>query len=225
MSNQRAGICYIVGAGSFAEVIAPGPLDFVIAADGGYLHLAAAGVRVDLLMGDFDSLAGIPDGVRVQRFPSEKDDTDMMIAIKAGLELGFRRFALYGSVGGRLDHTLANAQALRYLSRRGAAGYMMGEGMALTVIERGEQRFPARCRGLISVFSVGDTAEGVWIEGLKYPLRDARLTCDMPQGVSNEFTGVPARIGVKRGALLLLWWDGAFSPKEAFKLRGEKAPE
>lgn len=217
--NPKRGICHIVGASSFHERLQPGPLDYVIAADGGYSHVLSAGVRPNLLMGDFDSLDHIPEGVAIERQPPEKDDTDMMIAIKAGLRFGFRRFVLYGGLGGRLDHTIANAQALCYLAKNNAAGYLVGDGVVLTVIENGAQRFPASCRGYVSVFCMGDQALGVRIRGLKYPLTDARLSCDTPLGVSNEFTGAPGLIGVQNGALLILWYDDAPNQRSWFELR------
>ena len=59
---------------------------------------------------------------------------------------------------------------------------------------------------------MGDRAEGVTLQGLLYPLENGTLTCDVPLGVSNEFTGVPAQIGVECGTLLLMWrHNGAFT--------------
>ena len=42
------------------------------------------------------------------------------------------------------------------------------------------------------------------LEGLKYPLKDAELTDDVPLGISNQFTGVRSRIAVQDGTLLLM---------------------
>lgn len=76
-----------------------------------------------LLLGDFDSLAEVPALPHVERVPVEKDDTDMMLAIKRGLERGETLFHLYGGMGGqRTDHTVANLQALLYLADHGAEG-------------------------------------------------------------------------------------------------------
>ena len=55
-----------------------------------------------------------------RRLPVEKDDTDTLAAIRAGLEQGCGLFSIYGGTGGkRLDHTLANLQSLLFLRRRG----------------------------------------------------------------------------------------------------------
>ena len=107
--------CYIFGAGDFDGLEErPGAEDYVIAADGGYTACRRAGVEPQLLLGDFDSLAEVPALPHVERVPVEKDDTDMMLAIKWGLERGETLFHLYGGMGGqRTDHTVANLQAPR----------------------------------------------------------------------------------------------------------------
>ena len=114
--------CYIFGAGDFDGLEErPGAEDYVIAADGGYTACRRAGVEPQLLLGDFDSLAEVPALPHVERVPVEKDDTDMMLAIKRGLERGETLFHLYGGMGGqRTDHTVANLQALLYLADHGA---------------------------------------------------------------------------------------------------------
>lgn len=115
--------CYIVGAGDFtARGFAPGPGDLILTADGGYRALHRLGTTPDLLLGDFDSLGDepLPPGLPVLRFPARKDDTDTGLALRHGLMLGFRDFALYGCAGGRTDHLLANFQSMARVSRLGA---------------------------------------------------------------------------------------------------------
>ena len=115
--------CYIVGAGDFTpRGFAPVPGDLVLAADGGYRALYSLGYTPDLLLGDFDSLGDIPlpPGLPVLRFPARKDDTDTGLALRHGLDRGFRDFALYGCAGGRVDHLLANLQSMARVSRLGA---------------------------------------------------------------------------------------------------------
>ena len=116
--------CYIVGAGDFTpRGFAPVPGDLVLAADGGYRALYSLGYMPDLLLGDFDSLGDLPlpPDLPVLRFPARKDDTDTGLALRHGLDRGFRDFALYGCAGGRVDHLLANLQSMARVSRLGAA--------------------------------------------------------------------------------------------------------
>ena len=198
--------CFILGAGPFFGLpVPPGPEDYLIAADGGYRHCQAAGLVPDLLLGDFDSLQGLPPGVEVLRFPVDKDDTDSMLAIKLGLEKGFETFHIYGGTGGRPDHTLANLQGLAYLAERGARGYLYDRSFVFTALRNGRIRLPARSEGIFSVFALGETARGVSILGGRYPLVDGELSPYFPLGVSNHFEGRPVEITVQQGCLLAGW--------------------
>lgn len=197
--------CYIFGAGEMTALHRwPQPGDYVIAADGGWNACREVGLAPDLLLGDFDSLAELPSGVAMERHPVEKDDTDMMLAIKRGLALGYEEFHLYGGMGGRrTDHTVANLQALLYLANRGAQGWLYGQGEVYTGIHNNTIVFPARKRGLLSVFCLGGTARGVTIHGAQYEVTDAMLTADFPLGVSNHFAGKEVKISVCDGSLLI----------------------
>lgn len=207
--NQGAEVtdmaCYIFGAGDFDGLEErPGAEDYVIAADGGYTACRRAGVEPQLLLGDFDSLAEVPALPHVERVPVEKDDTDMMLAVKRGLERGETLFHLYGGMGGqRTDHTVANFQALLYLADHGARGWLHGRGERWTAIRDGSIVFPARPEGILSVFCVGPDAEGVTIRGAQYPLEGATLTASVPLGVSNHFIGQDIMVEVTHGSLLL----------------------
>ena len=222
--------CYIVGAGDFTpRGFAPVPGDLVLAADGGYRALCSLGYTPDLLLGDFESLGDLPlpPDLPVLRFPARKDDTDTGLALRHGLDRGFRDFALYGCAGGRVDHLLANLQSMARVSRLGAtirlaapeydAWALTGPAPdtpapatpaapdALAPAAAAVLALPPRPGGtLVSVFCHGDRAEGVTLTGLAYPLSDAALAGDFPLGVSNRrLEGRPAAVAVRRGTLLI----------------------
>lgn len=211
--------CYIVGAGDFTpRGFAPVPGDLVLAADGGYRALCSLGYTPDLLLGDFDSLGDLPlpPDLPVLRFPARKDDTDTGLALRHGLDRGFRDFALYGCAGGRVDHLLANLQSMARVSRLGATIRLAApeyDAWALTGPApdapapgpAATLTLPDRPGGtLVSVFCHGDRAEGVTLTGLSYPLDGADLTADFPLGVSNRrLEGQPATVSVRRGTLLI----------------------
>ena len=177
---------------------------FVIAADGGLRHTQSLNITPNAVLGDFDSLGFFPEGANV--FPVEKDDTDAMLAVRLGLRQGCGEFLLYGSLDGpRLDHTVANFQTLQYLADHGAVGYLIGNTTMVTVVKNGKITFPAGCSGTVSVFCMGQDAEGVTETGLFYGIEDGVFTSGFPLGVSNHFTGKKAEISVKNGSLLVLW--------------------
>ena len=197
--------CIIFCAGGFetlAEPIREG--DFLMAADGGLVHLQKLGLTPDGILGDFDSLGYVPQDAKV--FPVEKDDTDAMLAVRQGLKLGYRRFVIYGGLDGpRLDHTVANFQTLQFLADHGATGYLAGNTYMATVVKNGSVRFSAEATGILSVFCMGADATGVTIRGTKYGLENGTLSAGFPLGVSNHFVGQAAEIFVENGSLLILW--------------------
>ena len=207
------GNCVIFCAAGFDALAAPlTGEDFLIAADGGLAHTQKLGLVPNEILGDFDSLGYAPQGANV--FPVEKDDTDAMLAVRRGLDLGYRSFVLYGSLDGpRLDHTVANFQTLQFLADHGAFGYLVGENCLVTVVKDGGICFPAGTEGTVSVFCLGRDARGVTLEGLYYPLENGTLTAGFPLGVSNHFTGELARIRVEDGSLLVLWDRGNGFPE------------
>ena len=199
------GKCLVFCAAGFDQLLQPvGSDDLIIAADGGLEHLKKIDLEPDEILGDFDSLGYTPRDARV--FPVEKDDTDAMLAARRGLELGYGEFIFYGSLDGpRLDHTVANFQTLQFLTDRGADAYLAGKHQIVTVVKNGGLSFGPEAEGILSVFCMGEAAKGVTLEGLHYPLEDGILTPGFPLGVSNHFTGQPARITVKEGSLLVIW--------------------
>ncbi len=78
--------CFIFAAGSFYGLRErPVPGDLVIAADAGYRICRGEGIVPDLLLGDFDSMEPPAGFAQVRRLPVEKDDTDTLAALRAGL--------------------------------------------------------------------------------------------------------------------------------------------
>ncbi|MDE7184580.1 MAG: thiamine diphosphokinase [Lachnospiraceae bacterium] len=205
--------CIIIGAGVCDTELLKKQLvlrdeDLCIAADGGLTYLLQIGITPDIVLGDMDSLnmQGVTGSFQVKKLPIEKDDTDMLAAIKEGLAAGYEQFELYGALGGRLDHTLANIQCLLYLLNRGARGTIVGNDVALMLIKDTKISFAADFseKGRrISVFAFGGDADGVSERGLKYLLDAVTIKQEFPIGVSNEFTGEAAEVEVQRGMLLL----------------------
>lgn len=213
--NKNSGKCIIIGAGDLTMgELAVKEEDYVIAVDGGLSYCGVLGVEPDLVLGDFDSVneqereairilqEQVPE--KIVELPVEKDDTDMLAALKHGLELGYVDFRIYAGTGGRFDHTLANIQCLLYLKNHGATGYLVdGTGMIL-VLQNEAVHFQKSLEGYLSLFSLGKEARGVTIRGMKYPLEGYTLSNDYPVGISNEFIGEEASIEVEDGELVCM---------------------
>jgi thiamine pyrophosphokinase len=190
---------------------------YIICADGGLGHALAAGVAPDVVIGDFDSVSGddiakIPDdgSVEVIRLNPEKDDTDMVAAVKYAISKGFSDFVIVGGLSGRFDHSIGNVQALSFLLDMKCRGWIIDGANRCTMI--GSDRSGAgginiepALSGYFSVLSYTERSEGVTIRNAKYETEKALFTHSYPIGVSNEFTeGKCAEISVDDGRLLII---------------------
>lgn len=210
---ERKGKCILVCAGELRlEAIPVEEGDFVIAVDGGLGYCTALRIEPDLILGDFDSVGEreaemiatlqAQGSRRLVRLPREKDDTDTIAALKEGLHRGYTEFCIYGGMGGRFDHTLANIQALLYLRNHGARGYLADSVGEMHVLKDEKIRFQRGMKGILSLFSLVEESRGVTIEGMKYLLDQATVRNDFPVGISNEFIGEDASVTVEHGTLL-----------------------
>jgi thiamine pyrophosphokinase len=181
----------------------------VLAADGGVAHALALGLRVEAVIGDFDSARpedveeAVGSGARIEPHPEEKDATDLELTLDAGLELGAKRLVVLADDGGRLDHVLS---ALLLLASAKYADVRLDAqvGRALVHVIRGERTFEGEPGELVSLLALDGPAEGVSTEGLRYPLADERLEAGSSRGVSNVFVDREARVSVARGVVLVV---------------------
>jgi len=190
---------------SVAAVLAPRGL--VIAADSGLRHALALGRAVDLVVGDLDSVdardldAATAAGSAVESHPTDKDATDLELALDAALIRGARRVTVVGGHGGRLDHFLANALLLaagRYAALRLDAWM----GRAHVTVVRDSCALTGERGSLCSLLAVGGEAGGVSTTGLRYPLRDDVLVPGSTRGVSNELVAEEATVVIETGTVL-----------------------
>lgn len=187
------------------EIIEVNSGDKIICADRGYEYALIRGIKPHMLIGDFDSChAPLPEDIEIHRCVPEKDDTDTLLAVKTALDLGAEKIVLYGVLGGRLDHTIANIQTLIYIRRRGCFGEIRSTDNTAAVYGTGEHRLPAREGWYLSIFSMSEETEIKRLRGVKYPLTDYLMTTEFPIGVSNEITADEAVLEIGRGEALVI---------------------
>lgn len=199
--------CYIFGGaeiGNYGFIKIPEDA-FVIAADSGITHLKGFGAEPNIIMGDFDSCPVPAEySCEIIRFKPEKDDTDLMLAVKKALSLGFENIYILGATGGRLDHTIAAIQTLEYISEHGAHGAIFDENNAVYVQSVGKRRYKADKNCYFSVLSLTDESV-VSIRGAKYELENAVIVRSFPLGVSNQFAADHAEIELLKGKVLIIY--------------------
>lgn len=198
----------------------------VVAADGGATAAEALGLRIDLLVGDGDSLgpAGLERfvraGVEVERSPVDKDETDTELALLAALRRGADRLTLLGALGGRrLDHELANLWLLGHpaLGRVSAAILDATARVRLLQAPNADGHparldLPGRVGALVSLLPFSGDAVGITTEGLRYPLRDELLRLGPARGISNVRLTPTASVTLRAGRLLVIEEPGTLSP-------------
>lgn len=193
----------IIGAGEFLEnKIDIQENDLIIAADGGYKHCLSVNVMPHLVVSDFDSYHEDIKGVEVIRCVPEKDDTDMLLAIHEGIKRGYDEFIIYGALGGRIEHSFANIQCLKYLCEQGYTAKIKSGDCCVQVVNDIIE-FEKENQGYISVFSLSDSSV-VTIENLKYTLNHGKLSTSYPLGIDNEFIGKDSKITVHEGCVLVI---------------------
>jgi thiamine pyrophosphokinase len=181
--------------------------DFIVCADGGYTFACNENIQPHVLVGDFDSLADVPDQLpercRVIRANREKNETDTLLSLQCGMEAGCDSFVVVGGIGGRLDHTFANLQLLNYAANRNISMWLMDKNNRVTLTLPGILRIPRAEGYYLSVLAFNAQCKGVTLGNVKYPLSDALLTDEFPLGISNEIQGSEARIELREGRLLV----------------------
>lgn len=190
--------------GSVAGLGQPG---LVVAADSGMDHALGLGVDVDVLVGDLDSVSGRgldrarAAGVRVAEHPSEKDETDLELAVREVLTAGARRLTVVGGHGGRLDHLLANVALLASPALAGVEVRALMGPAAVSVV-RSRTVLTGRPGEVVSLLALLGDAGGVTTTGLRYALRGERLSAGSPRGVSNQFLVREAVVTIGSGTLV-----------------------
>lgn len=203
----------IVGASdfnakSFTQMDAEGLFDVVVAVDGGFNHLEELGHRPDILIGDFDSLEKRPGGIHKISYSPDKDKSDMELALDYASKQGASCVFAFGALGQRLDHALANLQVFAKFSEECGKVIVVGKDEQVffatgpSVLE-----FEARNSATISVFAMSEQAEGVFIRGLKWELDNAVFSSRTSLGLSNQFIGKAAMIGVECGTIAVILLD------------------
>ena len=193
--------CIIIGAGSFNNPkIIKEKDDLLICADGGYLYARKQDLKVDLLVGDFDSLKDIPLDVQTVKLNKIKDETDLYIAIEEGIKRGYQTFDIYGALGGRIEHTIANIQILANLKSKGLTAKLIDDKTIVEMLSTGTYIYNERC-GYISLFSYTNEST-ITIKNLLYEVNNKTISNEFPLGIDNEFIGKESTVTVHNGLVL-----------------------
>lgn len=185
-----------------------------VVADGGLRHALHLGVQPDIVVGDLDSadpqrLAEVAaKGAEVRRSPAAKDETDLELALLAALEKGGTTLRLIGALGGRLDQTLGNLQLLTLPALQGRDVRIVNGRETTWVAHPGSTSLSGAAGDTISLIPLTTSVEGIYTQGLHYPLQGEALRVGPSRGVSNVMTAAAAEVRFASGLLLIVHTTG-----------------
>ncbi len=185
------------------------PDDFILCADGGTRHALALGLTPHLVIGDFDSLDPAmaqrlaQEGVTLQRFPRDKDYTDLELALQAAEARHPKKVLLLAALGGRLDQTLANVFLLAHPRYRHLPVTLVHGPERAWVVDQSITLY-GQPGDLVSVLPLTPEVHGLTYTGLRWHLRQATLFLGSSRGVSNQMVGHQAHITLRSGVILVI---------------------
>jgi thiamine pyrophosphokinase len=206
-------VVFIVSGGEFGdpaffrEQKAKAAPAAVICADGGARHLDAAGIIPDLIVGDMDSLDAQKQayyearGCPFIRHPRRKDETDTELALHEAFRMEPVEIWIWGALGHRMDHALANISLLVQGMDKGVEVKLIDEWCELFLIA-GRMVLDGEIGQTVSLFPFTGPAIGVTLTGFEFPLTKAVMEIGRPYGVSNRLMTVRGVIEVDSGCLL-----------------------
>lgn len=175
--------------------------DFVICADSGYDRAAEHGIEPNVIIGDMDSVASKPDNINSIVYPSHKDCTDGELAVMYVKEHKFDKVILFGMIGTRIDHTLANISLLKQL--KGIDAVIIDANNEIRYTED-EIVICGAPGDIVSVIPFDGDCADVSNDGLEYPLSHSVIKSGTGLGVSNVMLGNSCRITVGNGKAFII---------------------
>jgi thiamine pyrophosphokinase len=186
------------------------PDPWIIAADGGARQAQYFDLQPHLLIGDMDSLspqevtAVALRGAEIQRFPAEKDETDLELALLHAASAGVQHIRIFAGLGDRLDQTISNIYLLALPALRALDVRIVAGKQAVWLAYPGETVIHGEVDDTVSLIPLNGEVTGVRTENLYYPLNHETLRFGPARGVSNVMTARIAHIWLENGVLLIV---------------------
>jgi thiamine pyrophosphokinase len=183
----------------------------VIAADSGLHGAIDLGLRVNVVIGDMDSvdkavLAAVEaNGTTITELPRDKDSSDAELALLKAVEMGAQKIVLITKGGGRLDHELGVFAVLQNPGLRNCAIQAMWDNSILHLIHGpAAVTISGKLGSNVGLIAAGGSALGITTQGLKWTLANETLTPHSSRGISNQLIEETATISLQAGSLFVV---------------------
>lgn len=184
--------------------------DYIICADGGANHAYKMNITPNYIIGDLDSINKETidfykkQNVLFEEFPSKKNETDSELCIFLSKSLNANKIDLFGTLGGRIDHILANINLLYYIREQEIIPRIISEQEEIYIATNECVKIKGNVNDIISIIPIKGDAKGVTLENLEYPLNNYDMNYSTPLGISNIMLSEECKIAVKKGSLLII---------------------
>ncbi|WP_141431228.1 thiamine diphosphokinase [Bacillus sp. 03113] len=208
---------HIVGSGP--EDLMPKLIDFHhedciwVGVDRGVKTIYQAGIIPEIAFGDFDSISAedlskLEQQLKsIKKYKSEKDETDMELALNWALDQNSSCIRLFGATGGRIDHFLANIHLMLkpllagnsnkiYMIDQKNIVYLVGPG-TYSILKNDEKKY-------ISFLPIAFNIKGLTLKGFKYPLTDSHIPISSTLCISNELKNDSGTFSFEEGILMVV---------------------
>lgn len=177
----------------------------IIGVDKGCLYLIKNGYKIDIAIGDFDSVSK-KDFELIKSYAKKiikldpiKDDTDFEHTLNYVKQKGFKDIEVYGALGGRKDHEILNIKML-YQSDLNIT-YIDNKNKIFK-LDIGTYKIYKEDYKYLSILAFMPTI--VSINKTKYELNDTVIDANDNYTTSNEIIGDYCYINIKQGKLLVI---------------------
>ncbi|AFG34818.1 thiamine diphosphokinase [Fervidobacterium pennivorans DSM 9078] len=181
--------------------------DILIAVDGGANELRKRKIYPNVVIGDMDSISeGLLKEYKEKEiecivYPTEKDETDLELAIRYAIRKGFEEVEIINWLGERVDMLFAMVGILAKYSKD-IKIKAVSEKIEVGVVYS-EEVLKAVSGETWSILAFPEAE--LEIEGFKYPFK-GKMVIEDPLGVSNEALGERVKINVKKGKVVYFRW-------------------
>jgi thiamine pyrophosphokinase len=184
---------------------------FVVVLDGAIGRVLDLGIKVDVLLGDFDRNELLIEEIKQSQFPIEiiytpdQEKTDLEKGIESLIDRGFPSVNIIWATGLRMDHTLANVFNL--MKYKNEINIVMFDDHSKIIPLKSSPHFFEKwykANTIISLLPM-PRADGIETQNLRFPLAIESLAIGERLGNSNEVVdeGI-VKIAYQSGELLLL---------------------
>jgi len=187
--------------------------DFVICADGGAKWATEENIKVDTIIGDFDSASKDliklfrDTNTQIIKAPTEKDETDGVLAIDYALLRGATYVTILGATGGRLDHQYGNLMLLKRLQDAKCSGRIILDG-GYAIMSKEDVEIQCNIGDTISIVPFDGELVIKSSSGLKYEIdKGTYFKYGYPIGLSNIAVREKVNIDITGGTALIFCYN------------------